>query len=411
MDLKECRGCKSTELVTFADLGLSPISNDFLDSKADSSKLFPLVLLVCKSCAFLQLSEVHEREIHFNRIYPYFSRNSKTWVQHCALNTKELIERFELNQNDLIIEVASNDGTYIENFLNLGFNVLGIEPSANVAEASIKREIPTRIDFFSHEMAVNLKDEGYRPKVILGNNVLAHVPDIVDFLSGISHLLSSESIAVIEFPHATQMIRNNQFDTIYHEHYSYLNLSALLPIFNQVGLEVFDVQEHDLHGGSLRIFLQPLSGIRKIRTSVEKILVFEKQWNPLLDDVKNGFQRRQMEVVRTLREKLIFYKREGLRVVAFGAAAKGTTLLNVAGIDANLIEFVIDSSVAKQGKWVPGTGIEIRSPEVLKENSADVILILAWNFAREIIKQIQSELPVPKVYLIPIPMVLEILQN
>lgn len=411
MELKECRGCQSTELVTFVDLGLSPISNNFLNSKEDCSQSFPLVLMVCKTCEFLQLSEVHEREIHFNRIYPYFSRNSKTWVNHCAVNTKELIERFELNQNDLIIEVASNDGTYIENFLNLGFNVLGIEPSANVADASIKRDIPTRIDFFSHEMAVNLKDEGYRPKVILGNNVLAHVPDIVDFLSGISHLLSSESIAVIEFPHATQMIRNNQFDTIYHEHYSYLNLSALLPIFKKVGLEVFDVQEHDLHGGSLRIFLQPLAGIRETTNSVEKILFFEKQWSPLLDDVKNGFQRKQMEIVRTLKEKLKLYKREELRVVAFGAAAKGTTLLNVAGIDANLIEFVVDSSVTKQGKWVPGTGIEIRSPEALKENSADVILILAWNFAKEIIEQIQSDLPVPKVYLIPIPKILEILPN
>jgi hypothetical protein len=411
MDLKECRGCNSTELATFVDLGLSPISNDFLDSKEDSSKLFPLVLMVCKNCAFLQLSEVHEREIHFNRIYPYFSRNSKTWVNHCAINAKELIERFELKQNDLIIEVASNDGTYIENFLTLGFNVLGIEPSESVADASIKRKIPTRVDFFSHELAVSLKAEGYRPKVILGNNVLAHVPDIVDFLSGISHLLTSESIAVIEFPHATQMIRNNQFDTIYHEHYSYLNLSALIPILKKVGLEVFDVEEHDLHGGSLRIFLQQLAGIRKIGTSVEKILVFEKQWSPLLDDVKIEFQRRQMDVVLKLKEKLIFYKQEGLRVVAFGAAAKGTTLLNVAKIDENLIEFVIDSSVAKQGKWVPGTGIEIRSPDALKENSADVILILAWNFAKEIIKQIQSELPPPKIYLIPIPIVLEIFQS
>jgi hypothetical protein len=207
------------------------------------------------------------------------------------------------------------------------------------------------------------------------------------------------------------MIRNNQFDTIYHEHYSYLNLSALLPIFKKVGLEVFDVQEHDLHGGSLRIFLQPLAGIRETTNSVEKILFFEKQWSPLLDDVKNGFQRKQMEIARTLKEKLNLYKREELRVVAFGAAAKGTTLLNVAGIDANLIEFVVDSSVTKQGKWVPGTGIEIRSPEALKENSADVILILAWNFANEIIKQIQSDLPVPKVFLIPIPKILEIFPN
>ena len=219
MILRKCRGCNASELEIFLDLGFSPISNDFLESKEEESVLYPLVILVCKTCEFLQLSEVHEQEIHFNKIYPYFSRNSKTWVNHCYLNSTTLFERFCLNKNDLVIEIASNDGTYIQNFLNLGLKVLGIEPSANVAEVSIKNRIPTRIEFFSKEMAFRLREEGFSPKLIVGNNVLAHVPNIVDFLSGISILLSADSAAVIEFPHATQMILNNQFDTVYHEHY------------------------------------------------------------------------------------------------------------------------------------------------------------------------------------------------
>jgi hypothetical protein len=393
------------------DLGFSPISNDFLESKNEFSALYPLILLVCKNCEFLQLSEVHEREIHFNKIYPYFSRNSKTWVSHCYLSSRSLLERFGLKENDLVIEVASNDGTYIENFLDMGMSVLGIEPSANVAEVSIKRNIPTRVEFFSKEMAMRLREEGFRPKLIVGNNVLAHVPNIVDFLSGISILLSADSAAVIEFPHATQMILNNQFDTIYHEHYSYLSLQSLMPILEKVGLEVFDVEEHSLHGGSLRIFLQVSGGHRIVETNVERILDFEKQLSPLAPRVRENFQKKQRDVVRDLKNKLNAYKKEGFRVVVFGAAAKGTTLLNVAKVDSKLVDFAVDSSEAKQGRWIPGTGIEIRHPNELNQNPADVILILAWNFAEEIMKQIQSDLPAPQIYLIPIPKVLEIFEN
>jgi hypothetical protein len=393
------------------DLGFSPISNDFLESEKEVSALYPLILLVCKDCEFLQLSEVHDREIHFNKIYPYFSRNSKTWVSHCYLSSKALFERFSLNKNDLVIEVASNDGTYIENFLNLGMTVLGIEPSANVADVAIKRNIPTRVEFFSKEMAIRLREEGLLPKLIVGNNVLAHVPNIVDFLSGISILLSADSAAVIEFPHATQMILNNQFDTVYHEHYSYLSLQSLIPILEKVGLEVFDVEEHPLHGGSLRIFLQASGGKRMVETSVERILRFEKQLSPLTPSVRENFQRRQVDVVRDLKNKLNAYKKAGFRVVVFGAAAKGTTLLNVAKVDSSLIDFAVDSSEAKQGRWIPGTGIEIRHPNELHQNPADVILILAWNFAEEIILQIKSSLPVPKFFLIPIPEVIEVFQD
>jgi hypothetical protein len=407
MRLKICRACGSDCLTTFLHLGETPISNDYKDSLSIKNEVFPLEVLVCNNCEFLQLSEVHNPSTHFNSSYPYFSGYSSTWVNHCDKSASEFAQDFKLSSGKLVLEIASNDGTFIRNFLKFGVNVLGIEPSENVANSAIESGVPTKVEFFSSELALNLVQQDIRPDLIIGCNVLAHVPDISDFILGISILLEANAVAILEFPHATKLIQDSQFDTIYHEHYSYLNVTPLFQIFERNGLRIFKITTHELHGGSLRIFICRLESDLTTNESVQEIIDLESKWSPTNAKVQADLNLKVSTTLIAFKEKLEEYHDLGYKVIAFGAAAKGTTLLNIAKIDSRLIQFAVDSSKAKQGKFIPGTDILIRQPEVLMETSQDRIVILAWNFAKEIIGQANLLCRSEQKFLIPIPIVEE----
>ena len=277
-----------------------------------------------------------------------------------------------------------------------------------MASYALSEGIPTLVEFFSSSLAMKLKNEGLVPKVITGCNVLAHVPDLNDFILGISILLEPEGVGIFEFPHVAQMLINNQFDTIYHEHYSYLSLKSLTPIFNRYGLEIYDVQAIDIHGGSLRIFVKRFESVLPISSSVRSIQELELLWSPVKEDVRESMNLKTHSIISEFTSKLIEYRERGLKVVAFGAAAKGTTLLNAAKVDQTLIQFAVDSSTAKIGKFIPGTGIQILHPGMLQEIKPDVVVVLAWNFADEIMTQARSIFVPNQCFLIPIPNLTEI---
>ena len=409
MLLAHCRCCNSSNLELFLDLGQSPISNDYQVSPDIQAKLYPLRVLVCMDCEFLQLSEELDPSTHFNLNYPYFSGYSKTWISHCQVTASALAIRFEIGIGKKVIEIASNDGTYIKNFLDLGADVLGIEPSLNVAKVAESQGIQTMVEFFTSPLAQKLKENGIFPDLVIGCNVLAHVPSIRDFLSGVSILLNNNAVAVFEFPHASRMIEQGEFDTIYHEHYSYLNLTPLNLLCGQLGLKIFDVETHELHGGSLRIFLCPIDSGREITSNVKDILEYEQEWSPTSNLVRARFQQKTDNLLYDFKNRLEQYQSNGFKVVIFGAAAKGSTLLNVANIDSQLITAAVDSSHAKQNKFIPGTGIEIVSPQALRILQPDVFVVLAWNFAEEIMSQ-ATDIFVPSYcFLIPIPNLKEIM--
>ena len=403
MQLKECRACDSQELKSFLNLGKLPISNDYLISPNQKSEKYDLNLFVCESCSFLQLSEVHDPKVHFNENYPYFSAYSSTWVKHCRDSASYLVDFLELDLNDYVYEIASNDGTFMSEFHQLGMKVLGIEPTANTAERATAKGLETIVDFFSFELSLEIAQKYQPPALIIGCNVLAHVPNIKNFISGLRRLMSTESVACFEFPHATRMISENQFDTIYHEHYSYLNVTPLIPLFGEMGLILFRVEELSTHGGSLRIFLAPEESLRFVEESVEKIVFFESKYSPLDDKVKEKFSGAVEQIARELKEQITFMVENGRKIAIYGAAAKGTTMLNYAQIDSSMIPFAVDSSEFKQGRYIPGTGIKIISPEALSTSEFDCFLVLAWNFADEIVSNLSVMLRRPFSVLIPIP--------
>jgi hypothetical protein len=300
-----------------------------------------------------------------------------------------MIELLALSKEDLVIEVASNDGYLLQYFVQGGIQVLGIEPSAGVADVAIKKGIPTLIDFFGTQLAIKLAIQ-MKPKLMLGNNVLAHVPDIHDFIKGFSLLISDEGLITFEFPHLVSLIKNNQFDTIYHEHYSYLSISSLTPIFESHGLRVIDVEKLLTHGGSIRVYVAKSESLWKTDDSVARILLEEREVDPRVELVWKSLQERTFCVKLNLLDELIKCKREGIRVAAYGAAAKGNTLLNYCGIDSHLIDYVVDLNPHKQGNFLPGSRIPIVSATELEQNTPDVLLVLPWNLAGEIKAQLSS---------------------
>ena len=408
MLLLKCRCCNSNQLEQFLDLGLTPISNDYTKSPEIQTALHPLKVVVCNDCSFLQLSEEIDPSTHFNSRYPYFSGYSRTWVEHCQITTASLAARFEIGFGKQVIEIASNDGTFVKNFKKFDASILGIEPSQNVAAHAELQGVPTIVEFFTEDLARRLVETGTSPDLIIGCNVLAHVPNIRDFLKGIAVLLKGAAVAVFEFPHATQMIEHGEFDTIYHEHYSYLNLIPLKKLCSELGLEIFDVETHDLHGGSLRIFLSVKGSPIQISSRVENILDYERNWLPTSIYVREKFQIKVKKVLSDFKAILDKYQTQNFKIVIFGAAAKGSTLLNVAKIDSKIVAYAVDSSVEKQNKYIPGTGILILSPEELRISKPDVIIILAWNFAEEIMKQANEIFNPTHSFLIPFPNLKEI---
>ena len=384
-----CRGCGANLYLTFLDLGSSPIANDLvtLENLNSPEVYYPLHVMTCERCALVQLPEVTSRESLFRSDYVYFSSYSSSWLEHSQKYAVKMFEMLNLNERDLVIEVASNDGYLLQYFNRFGIQVLGIEPSSGVAQVAVTKGVRTLIDFFGAALAKELA-ANQKPKLMIGNNVLAHVPDIHDFIEGFSLLIADDGVITFEFPHLASLIRNNQFDTIYHEHYSYLTIMALLPIFKNHELKIIDVEKLSTHGGSIRIYVVPALSPRVTSDSVVSVLAEEATLDPREQLVWESLQTRTLQVKIDLLNELIKCKKNGLIVSAYGAAAKGNTLLNYLGADSDLVEYVVDLNPHKQGKYLPGSRIPIVGIEHLEKYQPDVLLVLPWNLADEIKSQL-----------------------
>lgn len=381
-----CRFCGTPLTESFADLGKTPLANSYVDpaSAGTPDPVYPLHARVCGECLLVQVEDVVPAEDIFSD-YAYFSSYSKSWVEHARTYAAMAIDRFSLDQSSSVIEVASNDGYLLQHFVARDISVLGIEPAANVAKAAEAKGIPTRAVFFGAAFAQSLRNEGIQANLLVGNNVLAHVPDLNDFVCGLAILLAEDGVLTMEFPHLLRLIEDVQFDTIYHEHYSYFSLLVVERVFARHGLRVFDVEELSTHGGSLRIFAGRADG--PDRDESEGLnAVRASESTAQLNQLKTyaGFQPRVEAVRDGLRAFLDAAKANGETVAAYGAAAKGNTLLNFSGIDADQIAFVADVSLEKQNKLLPGSRIPVTAPEHLKTAKPDHVLILPWNLKTEI---------------------------
>ena len=388
-----CRGCGVQLSTVLIDLGMQPISNALLASTEDFLKeeKYPLVVFVCDVCSLVQLDSSIQRDLHFNENYTYFSSYSESWLNHARELASKSVNRMKLSDSNLVVELASNDGYLLQYFKELGVPVLGIEPSENVANfAILERGIPTLVEFFGVGSATKLLHESKQADLVIAINVLAHVPDIYDFLRGIEILLKDEGQAVIEFPHLENMLRECQFDTIYHEHYSYLSLTALCPIIEKSGLKVIDIEEIPTHGGSLRLYLAKIDSSKVQTLTLEKILEKELLFDPRSYITRQNFQKSVLSIVENLLSEISKLKKREKLIFGYGAAAKGNTILNLAGIDSSQIYCVIDKNPFKQGKFLPGTHIPICSAEELSKHPPDAILILPWNLASEITSQLRK---------------------
>jgi 2-polyprenyl-3-methyl-5-hydroxy-6-metoxy-1,4-benzoquinol methylase len=386
-----CRFCNSKLNKVFVDLGESPPSNSFL--RADQINLaeakYPLKVFVCENCFLVQLDEFKKATEIFSDDYAYFSSFSKSWLEHSKKYTDMMIQRFGFNRESKVIEIASNDGYLLQYFKQKDVPVLGIEPTANTAKVAIEKGIESIIDFFGVKLATQLSAQGIKADLLLGNNVLAHVPDINDFVGGMKIILKPTGVITMEFPHLVQLVKNNQFDTIYHEHFSYLSFITVNKIFNKHGLEFFDVEEISTHGGSLRIFAKHKEDSSKpIEKNVE--LLLRKEHNLGVDSLNyySGFQQKTDEVKHDFLNFLRDCKNKGKTVCAYGAAAKGNTLLNYCEVTTDLIPFVVDASPHKQGKYLPGSKIPVVSEQKIKEIKPDFVVIFPWNIKDEIINQL-----------------------
>ncbi len=386
-----CRGCSAQLSLTFLDLGASPIANDLISGETLVSPevFYPLHVMTCTNCSLVQIPEIAKREALFRSDYVYFSSYSTSWLEHSQVYAGKMLKLLDLSDQDLVIEVASNDGYLLQYFKENGVQVLGIEPSSGVAEVAIKKGISTIVDFFGTELAKKLAFEK-KPKLMLGNNVLAHVPDLHDFIKGFSILIAPESLITFEFPHIVSLIKNNQFDTIYHEHYSYLSVTSLSPIFESHGLRITEVEKLNTHGGSIRIYVVRTDSSWETSDSVSIILQEEAENDPRNKIIWRSLQEKTLRVKIDLLEELVKCKREGIKVAAYGAAAKGNTLLNYCGIDSDLINYVVDLNPHKQGNYLPGSRIPIVGMDYLTENTPDVLLVLPWNLADEINSQLSN---------------------
>jgi len=386
-----CRNCQAPLVETFADLGVSPVSNAFVSpQKLEQGEMFyPLHAMVCSACYLVQLGGKQQAELHFHDDYVYFSSFSSSWLAHAREYVDHVTERFGLKGNAHVIEIASNDGYLLKNFVSRQIPCLGIEPTSNTAQAARALGVPTWEKFFGVATARELVAQNLQADLMVANNVFAHVPDIHDFVQGISIALKPAGSMTIEFPHLLRQIEQCQFDTIYHEHYSYYSLLAVENILGRHGLEVFDVDELATHGGSLRVYLRHRGGDNKAKQGERLAKVRADESAAGLDRVATyrGFQAR----VEALKDGLISFllqaKREGKKVAAYGAPAKGNTLLNYCGVKSDLIAYTVDASPHKQNKFLPGTRLPVFAPEKLRDTRPDLVLILPWNLAAEITMQ------------------------
>ncbi|MDE0305329.1 MAG: class I SAM-dependent methyltransferase [Albidovulum sp.] len=389
MNLPQCRHCRSELKHVFLDLGYSPPSNGYISlADLNSPELtYPLRLRVCENCLLVQTEDFIESKLLFSPEYAYYSSTSKTWLYHAEQYCQMAANRFSLGSGSFVIEVASNDGYLLKNFVAMGIPCLGIEPAAGTAKVAEDRGIPVLQEFFGEGLGQRLAKENRKADLIIGNNVYAHVPDINGFTRGLSTALKPEGTITLEFPHLKCLVEHCQFDTVYHEHFSYLSLICVQRILKMQGLRIYDVEELATHGGSLRIFCCHIGSSRPTTAAVQKVLDSELTSGMAGIAYYKGFQARADSVKHGLLEFLYSAKREGKKVVGYGAAAKGNTLLNYSGIKPDLLPFVCDAAPSKQGKLLPGSHIPVVKPSALTECPPDFVLVLPWNLAEEIKSQ------------------------
>lgn len=404
----QCRFCKTELTHDFIDLVNSPASNSFLTAEQlnEPETFYPLKVYTCHKCFLVQVDEYKKSDAIFDSNYVYFSSYSTSWLKHAKAYTEMMIKRFGYNNNSLVIEVASNDGYLLQYFHQNDIPVLGIEPTANTAEAAKEKGVDSVVDFFGVRLAKELVSKNIKADLLLGNNVLAHVPDIVDFVGGMKVILKDTGVVTMEFPHLMQLVDNNQFDTIYHEHFSYLSFTTVKQIFESQGLEMFDVDQIPTHGGSLRIYAKHKEDkTKEISPNVKAVLDLEasKGMNGL--DYYNGFQQKALKVKMDMLLFLIQQKNAGKRVAAYGAAAKGNTLLNFCGVKNDLIDFVVDANPHKQNKFLPASHIPVMNEQHLKNEKPDYVIILPWNLKDEITQQLSYIRDWGGKFVVPIPSV------
>lgn len=405
MTAPACRFCRAPLHETFADLGVTPLANSFIAPERAHvmEPFYPLHAYVCSSCRLVQLEEFESPQAIFGD-YIYFSSYSESWLRHAQTFAEAMTGRLALDATSMVVEVASNDGYLLQYFQQRGVRVLGIEPAANVAAAARDKGIPTEVAFFGAETATRLHDAGIAPDLVVAANVLAHVPDINDFVRGFVILLKPDGVVSVEFPHLLRLMEDSQFDTIYHEHFSYLSLHVVRRIFERHGLRVFDVEELPTHGGSLRVFACHIANTRCAEAPVvARVLAAELAAGLESDDAYRRFARQVVDAKCALLRFLIEARAQGKRVVAYGAPAKGNTLLNYCGAGPELIEFTVDRNPHKQGMLLPGTRIPVRAPETLLAEKPDYVLILPWNLQEEITAQMAAIRGWGGRFVIPIP--------
>ena len=385
--MSRCRHCGATLEHVFVDLGFAPPSNAYLDA-ADLGKpeiYYPLKLYVCTDCWLVQTEDYRHADELFGKDYAYFSSVSKTWLDHAARYVAMIRSRLNLDQDSFVIEVAANDGYLLKNFVAAGIPCLGIEPTASTAAVAESGGTPILREFFDKALAERLAAEGRQADLIIGNNVYAHVPDINDFTAGLRVALKRGGTVTLEFPHLMRLIEHVQFDTVYHEHFSYLSLHTVIRVFTNAGLRLFDVEELPTHGGSLRVYGCHPDDVRGQRQAVATLLEEEERRGMRALEIYTKFQNRADGIKNALLAFLIDQKSQGKRIAAYGAAAKGNTLLNYAGIKRDLLPYICDAAPSKQGKFLPGSHIPILPPSAMRERQPDLVLILPWNIATEIV--------------------------
>lgn len=399
-----CRLCGAELNRTFVDLGMSPLCESYrTPQELDTMEpYFPLHVLVCDNCFLVQLKEYVTPDDIFSE-YAYFSSFSTSWVAHAKRYCEMIAERLGLGSDSLVVELASNDGYLLQHFLPLGVPVLGIEPAANVARAAIQKGIPTRVDFFGVGVAEDLKASGTMADLIVGNNVLAHVPDLNDFVGGMVRLLKPEGVITLEFPHLQRLIEENQFDTIYHEHFSYFSFVTIEYLAKRHGLKLIDVEEIPTHGGSLRIYLAHRTSSHQPARSVAALLDREDKLGYRDLATYSMFSEKVKRTKRKLLSFLIAAKEEGKSVCGYGAPGKGNTLLNYCGIGTDFLDFTVDRNPYKHGRFTPGMHIPIYPVEAIDTSRPDYILILPWNLKSEIVQQMRHVREWGGKFVVPIP--------
>lgn len=411
MSVLRCRFCGEKLEHTFADLGVSPLANSYVKPERldHMEPFYPLHVRVCAWCFLVQLPQLATREEIFEE-YAYFSSYSDSWLEHCRGYANMMIDRFGLRKESRVVELASNDGYLLQYFVERQIPALGIEPAANVAEVARRRGINTTVAFFGEKTARQLVEEGWSADLIAGNNVLAHVPDINDFVEGIRILLKPAGVVTIEFPHVMRLMQENQFDTIYHEHFSYLSFTTVERVFAKHRMKLFDVQELPTHGGSLRIFAAHEGDTSKVQNeAVRELRQREEQAGFLTLAPYLAFNERVAKTKRRLLQFLIEAKECGKHVVGYGAPAKGNTLLNYCGVRTDFLDYTVDRNPVKQGQFLPGVRIPIYAPDVIRQTTPDFVLILPWNIKDEVMHQMayirewggQFVVPIPEVKVHP----------